>query len=175
METIMDDHDQTPNATHAAKARRTRRKTQAEPARTSAVGNADTAAPEGDAKQEWTSKLPEPFGRHGIDLGDGRRLKLLRSNRWQQSQIVFAASENEDPKPDAKYTRWLRDHGWQWRGQDKAWTKQFAKNTDQERYARSNSDLAAQIEFIELANLIRQDKGLTPVALLDEPERGVGT
>jgi hypothetical protein len=126
-----------------------------------------------ESQTGWVSKLPEPFGRHTIDLGGGRRLRLLRSNRWQQSQIAFLAPEGEDPKPDAKYTRWLREHGWQWRGQDKAWTKQFDKNTEQERYARSNSDLADQQAFVELANLIRQDKGMEPVLPMTE-QRSVG-
>jgi hypothetical protein len=97
----------------------------------------------------------------------------LRSNRWQQARIQFLAPEAEDPKPDVKYTRWLREHGWQWRGgEEKAWTKQFAKNSEEDRYARSNSDLAMELQFIELANLIRADKGLPEIQPLGE-SRGV--
>ena len=126
---------------------------------------------EAGTQGQWTSKLPDPFGRHGIALGDGHHLRLSRSGRWQQARIEFKAPEGQDAKPDAKYTQWLRDHGWTWRSEERAWTKQLAKNTEEERYARSNSDLAAQLEFIELANLIRKDKGLEHVAQLAEPQR----
>ena len=131
---------------------------------------------ETESQGQWTSKLPDPFGRHGIALGDGRSIRLLRSGRFQQAQIEFNAPEGENAKPDAKYTAWLRDHGWTWRQEERAWTKQFDKNTEEARFARANSDLATQMEFIELANLIRQDKGLEPVAQLsNDPGRGGGT
>jgi hypothetical protein len=180
MESTMSDNEEppaTPEAgSHAAKARRPRRKT-----KTTQIPAPDSAAPTsgesdfqaGEPKNEWTSQLPDPFGRHNIDLGDGRRLKLLRSHRWQQAQMVFTAPEGQDPKPDPKYTGWLRDHGWTWRNAERAWTKQLARNSEEQRYARANSDRAHEEEFIELANLIRQDRGLPPVHQLEE-QRGVG-
>jgi hypothetical protein len=176
----MDDNDQPAapeEGAHAAKAKRTRRKA----SKTQVADDQSTPAdvtnpPPGDATGEDTSlKLPDPRGRGRIYLGDGRTLRLLRSNQYQQAQIAFLAPEGEDAKPDVKYTRWLRAHGWQWRGPEKVWTKQFAKNTEDDRYARSNSDLAAEREFAELGNLIRQDKGMEPVMQMEEPAAARGS
>jgi hypothetical protein len=180
MESTMSDNEENPappeQDSHAAKARRTRKKRPAtESAADPVMPGNDAASLGGEPKKEWTSKLPEPFGRHTIDIGDGRRLKLLRSNRWQQAQIVFTAPEGQDAKPDAQYTRWLRDNGWSWRAEERAWTKQFDRNTEEARYARANSDLATQQEFIELANLIRQDKGMEPVLPISQQQQGYGT
>jgi hypothetical protein len=177
----MDENEQTPaeEGKHAAKAKRSRRKAAKTQETAESVESSETLpakTPPQDAEQpkQWTSNLPEPFPRHTIDLGDGHRLKFSRSNRWQQSRIEFTAPENQDPKPNAKYTRWLRDRGWQWRDKEKAWTKQLAKNSEDHRFARADTDRANEDQFAELANLIRQDKGLGPVHQADE-QRGVGT
>ena len=133
------------------------------------------AAPQqGATKGTFASKLADPSGRQTIDIGDGRSMRFFRSERFQQARIEFYAPEGEHPKPDAKYTQWLGDHDWTWRKEEKAWTKQLARNTEEQRFARANSDLTLHLEFIELANLIRHDKGMESVSQLDEPRRAVG-
>ena len=119
--------------------------------------------------------LLDPFGRHIIALGDGYSLRLFRSARWHQARIEFYAPENTDPTPAGKYMIWLRQRGWKWHAQGLAWDKQLASNTEETPPARAKSDLDAHKEFIELANLIRQDKGLEPVAQFAEPQRGART
>lgn len=125
---------------------------------------ADETAGDGEKKQ-WVDKGPQ--GRHRIDLGDGRVLRLSRSERWQQMRIEFlAGKEGVDPKPKAEDgdTQWLKDHGWRWRGEEKAWTRQLDRNTDENWAARGNSDQEAHEQFVELANRIRQRNGCEPVS-----------
>jgi hypothetical protein len=130
------------------------------------------AAPQEAATQgTHTAKLRDPFDRHGIALGDGRRLRLFRSDRFKQARIEFITPLGKAGEPDENYAPWLREHGWTPRPEERAWTKQLAKNTDETRFARANSDLAYELEFIELANLIRKANGLEPVSQLDQPER----
>lgn len=124
----------------------------------------DATAGDGEKKQ-WVDKGPQ--GRHRIDLGDGRILRLSRSERWQQMRIEFLpGKEGVDPKPKAEDgdTQWLKDHGWRWRGEEKAWTRQLDRNTDENWAARGNSDLEAHEQFVELANRIRQRNGQEPVS-----------
>lgn len=126
------------------------------------TGPGDTAM---EGEKKWVDK--GPVGRHRIDLGDGRILRLSRSDRWQQLRIEFiAAKEGVDPKPKTEDgdTQWLREHGWRWRGEEKAWTRQLDKNTEENWAARGNSDLEAHEQFVELANRIRARKGLEPVS-----------
>jgi hypothetical protein len=129
--------------------------------------------PAGDGeKKQWLDKGPK--GRHRIDLGDGRVLRLSRSERWQQMRIEFLAGrEGVDPKPKAEDgdTQWLKDHGWRWRNEEKAWTKQLAKNTDENWAARGNSDQESHEQFVDLANRIRQRHGLEPVSGISSAER----
>jgi hypothetical protein len=116
-----------------------------------------------------TSKLRDPFDRHGIALGDGRRLRLFRSDRFKQARIEFITPQGKAGEPDEKYTPWLSEHGWTLRSEERAWTKQLAKNTEEARFAHANSDLAAQLEFIELANLIRLSEAARKGATLAAP------
>lgn len=124
----------------------------------------DAPAPE-EGERKWASSLPEPFGRHSIDLGDGRTLKLSRSNRWQQMRIEFVSQKDGvDPRPSKEDTEFLKQHGWRWRAEEKAWTRQLDRNTDDNRFARANSDRAAEDQFVTLANAIRARNGLEPVS-----------
>jgi hypothetical protein len=99
--------------------------------------DAETSQPvagNSDPNRQWVSTLPEPHGRHGIDLGDGRRLVLSLSRRWYQNMIQFLATkEGVDPKP-----------------------------SKEDRFARSKSDREAEDQFVTLANAIRGRNGLEP-------------
>jgi hypothetical protein len=143
---------------------------------------AEPAQQDGEPTKQWVSKLPDPFGRHSIDLGDGRRLQLNRSGRWQQMQIKFvAAKEGVDPKPkkDDGDTQWLRERGYQWRGDDtKAWTIQLLAPDekdlpdDDKARRRVAADMRAEGDFIELAQRIRERNGLPPVSVFAAEGRG---
>jgi hypothetical protein len=92
-----------------------------------------------------------------ITLGadkDSPRMRLLRSEKYQQLQIQF------DEKPDAKYIARLHDEGWQWRNAEKVWTKQLDKD------ARWRTQADAQALFIEIGNGIRADLGFPAVQSL---------
>jgi len=116
-------------------------------------------------KGEWVSKLPEPHGRHGIDLGDGRRLVLLLSRRWHQNMIQFLPTkEGVDPRPSKEDTEFLKQNGWTWRPQEKGWTRQLEKSSEETRFARAYSDRDAEDQFVTLANTIRARNGLEPTA-----------
>ena len=96
---------------------------------------------------------PDPRGVMSASLGDGQRMQLLRSHRYQQVQMRF------DQQPDEKYLAMLAEAGWRDRTQEEGiWTKQVPKGewkpvADAERL------------FREIANKIRQDKGLEPVSV----------
>jgi hypothetical protein len=116
-----------------------------------------------DQNRQWVGNLPEPHGRHGIDLGDGRRLVLSLSRRWNQNMIQFLATkEGVDPRPSQEDTEFLKGHGWTWRPAEKGWTRQLDKNSEEDRFARSKSDRAAEDQFVALANTIRGRNGLEP-------------
>jgi uncharacterized protein YkwD len=121
------------------------------------------AAQPNDQQKKW----PDPVSRHGIDLGDGRWMQLSRSNRWQQMQIRFIPQrEDVDPRPSKQDTAFLKEHSWRWRGDrnEKYWSRQLEKNTPENPDARANSDRDAELQFVELANRIRQRNGLEPVS-----------
>ncbi len=133
------------------------------PAPETQVPNAAVTPQEPEAKGTWVSKLPEPHGRHGIDLGDGRRLRILLGRRFKQNMIQFVATEQGvDPRPSKEDTEFLKANGWRWRSEEKAWTRQLDKNTDQDRFARAKSDRQAEDQFVTLANAIRERNGLEP-------------
>ena len=96
---------------------------------------------------------PDPRGVMSASLGDGQRMQLLRSHRYQQLQIRF------DQQPDEKYLAMLAEAGWRDRTQEEGiWTKQIPKGewkpvADAERL------------FRDIANDIRQDKGLESVSV----------
>jgi hypothetical protein len=132
-----------------------------------------TPAPAGDASEgaePQQRKFVDTTGQgHRIATGDGRWLRFSRSQRWQQGRIEFVPQkEGEDakPRPEDGDTKWLRERGWQWRGDQKAWTKQLERNTEEDIYARGKSHTAAHAEFLELANRIRERNGLEPVAAI---------
>jgi hypothetical protein len=115
--------------------------------------------------RQWVGNLPEPHGRHGIDLGDGRRIVLSLSRRWNQNMIQFLATkEGVDPRPTQDDTEFLKGHGWTWRPAEKGWTRQLDKNSEEDRFARSKSDREAEDQFVTLANAIRGRNGLEPTA-----------
>ena len=135
------------------------------PTREAPVTNAAETSQESGAKGTWVSKLPEPHGRHGIDLGDGRRLVLSLNRRFNQNMIQFVpTSEGVDPRPSTEDTEFLKANGWRWRSEEKAWTRQLDKNTDEHHFARAKSDRQAEDQFVTLANAIRERNGLEPTS-----------
>lgn len=129
--------------------------------------DAGTPGDANEGAEPQQRKFQDTLGQgHRIATGDGRWLRFSRSVRWQQGRIEFLPQkEGEDAKPKAEDgdTKWLREHGWQWRSSEKAWSKQLERNTEEDIYARGKSHTAAHAEFIELANRIRERNGLEPV------------
>lgn len=142
-----------------------------------------------DHKKKWVDQGPR--GIASIDLGDGRKIHLLRNNSMQQVGIRFTAEENVDPKPAREDIDFLKDNGFRWRGGDeKMWTRQFATPEDKERLAaieaeqgaeqakleRSRIRVRAMQEaervFAELGNAIRQRNGNEPVSLSFGQDQG---
>jgi hypothetical protein len=121
------------------------------------------------------NKPLDPSGWHILALDNGRSLRLFRSDRSQQARIDIKAMEGEKPNADAKYSKWLRGRGWTWHSEDIAWSKPLAKTSKTNRYARISSEISAHMDFVELANLIRQDKGLESISQLAELNRAFGT
>jgi hypothetical protein len=95
---------------------------------------------------------PDPFPALSIALGEGNdapKMRLYRNRRMNQVAIQF------DEKPEEPYRQRLRDEGYTWRGAEGVWTKQLGEQ-------RASGQLAAERLVEELANTIRQDKGLAP-------------
>jgi hypothetical protein len=129
------------------------------------------ASDHGDQQKKWA----DPFGRHSIDLGDGRLLKLSRSNRWQQMRIEFIPTrEGVDLRPSPEDTEFLKRNGFRWRADEKAWTRQLDKNSAEAPYGRANSDKAAEEAFVALANIIRAGNGLEPTGYPSRNEASQG-
>jgi len=146
------------------------------------AGQADQLPPhEGDAQtdKKWKDRVdPGPRYRHGIPLGDDRQMRFSRWDKYQQVRIEFLPlKEGVDVRPSPDDTKLMKDNGFQWRAQDKAWTKQLFTNDDKAKIAevereegeeaarklrgqiRSAADQAAQNTFVEVANRIRQRNG----------------
>ncbi len=89
-------------------------------------------------------------------IGEGRgspRMQLLRSHRFKQMQMRF------DIQPDDHHLMKLKEAGWRDRTQDEGiWTKQVATGEWQ-------PVADAERLFKEIANAIREEKGLEPVLL----------
>jgi len=132
-----------------------------------------------DAEQKrWANQGPR--GIASIDLGDGRRIQLLRNDAMQQACVTFTAKEGVDPRPTKEDTQQLKDNGFWWRGKEKMWTRQFFSSEDKEYLAgveaekgeqqakiergRMRADAMRESErvFLDLANSIRQRNGLPP-------------
>jgi hypothetical protein len=82
----------------------------------SAAGAQQPVTPaEGDAQEKGEGKFadnfPPPRGRQGIDIGNGRRMRLFRGERFKQMAIKFYAPEGENPKPEAETISLLHQYG----------------------------------------------------------------
>ncbi|MFO0966435.1 MAG: hypothetical protein U0793_12740 [Gemmataceae bacterium] len=176
-------------------ARRTRKATDTQTGKTSEATDAiirqPAETPPGDAyepagsstateqfpPQERESegrKFVELLPHHVTDLGDGRRLTLTRDRRFQQERIQFVAlSDDVDPRPSVDDVEFLKQHGYKWRSESRAWVRQLAKSTEENRTARGDSDKAAEDAYAKLANRIRERNGLpaTQYSLSEERQR----
>lgn len=139
-------------------------------------------APEGEqnGQKKYADKV-DPHGVHTIALIPGLKMRLLRSDKMQQSRIMFLAEEGIDPRPPEEDKEFMKSRGFHWRSRDLAWERQFfnaeqkaeineALNENDElkvRQLRSKyrieSDRIGQDTFVELANRIRERNGLEPI------------
>jgi hypothetical protein len=88
----------------------------------------------------------------------GPSMHLLRSHRFRQMQVRF-----DREQPDEKFLAMLKQAGWTDRSESEGvWTKQI------DPQARWQSVQQMEREFKEVANAIRQGKGLEPA--LEGPE-----
>jgi hypothetical protein len=174
-------HDE-PDVFDQAIAARQQAQLKQQPGDDSPQGEASPTADESQRRQ-WQSTLPDPFGRHGIQLGAGRSMRLFRNQQFQQNAIVFYAPKGENPKPSDDAIAFLKEHSWRWRPETdaKPWTKQFLTPEDkayidklaaergeeaaklERSRRRAAGDRQAEEEFVILANEIRQRNGLEPV------------
>jgi hypothetical protein len=85
------------------------------------------------------------------DANNGPKMYLWRNNAGREMAITF------DEKPDAQHLQTLKDAGFRWQGEKKAWTKPM----DMERKWATHLD--AERCFFKVGNDIRQEQGLEPV------------
>ncbi|CAN5167009.1 hypothetical protein BH10PLA2_BH10PLA2_27140 [soil metagenome] len=127
----------------------------------------EEVAPEGEAPgvqaRQFTDRCSNSHPRHQIDIGAGKKMHLIRNQRFFQNAISFEGAGGESITPEKADAEWLEQRGWKERPEEKVWTKQLERNTDSQRYARANSDRSAQNEFVELGNLLRQRRGMVPI------------
>lgn len=105
--------------------------------------------------QNAESPTQQPYQPQGWTIAlsvakDGPKMRLLRSNRFQQMQIHF------DEKPADQYLEQLRQAGWKWRDEEQVWSKQLEKDTRWRVHAE------AEKIFKSIADAIRIDNGLEP-------------
>jgi hypothetical protein len=97
----------------------------------------------------------DPHAKISVSLSEirgGPSMHLLRSHRFRQMQIRFDGGQ-----PDEKYLTLLKQAGWTDRSESEGvWTKQI------DPQARWQSVEQMEREFKEVANAIRQGKGLEP-------------
>ena len=101
-------------------------------------------------------RQPDPHGVMTValtDESDGPKARLFRSNRWQQMAVTF------DEKPAPEIIEQLRDAGFRWRGEEKAWTVQL----DKERRWQTHAE--AEALFKKLTDEIRAANGCTGQAV----------
>ncbi len=116
------------------------------------------------------TRFPDPRELKSISLGpyrDSPRVRLLRSQRFNQMQI-----RPDEQLPDTSREQ-LKAAGWTERPEEGIFTKQLPprpKAEGEEAKPAWPTVLEAERQFHELANAIRADKGLPPVA----GERGAG-
>lgn len=150
---------------HATRARRTRRRKAAveqetpdtiAPAVEQVVQEVQERQPGEDPeepKKQWATP-PDPRGSWRIRLSpdeDAPYMYLLRNNRYQQVDIAF------DEKPEEKHLQMLRDEGFRWRRDEGVWAKQL------DRDAKWRTQADAEELFREIANDIRQARGMEPI------------
>jgi len=119
------------------------------------AASADFQSPEQERQAAASRALvADPVGMQMIalsDENDGPKMRLMRSNKYQQIQIQF------DEKPSEEVRARLHAEGWKWRNVEKIWTKQL----DPEGRWRTHAD--AEKLFVEIGNVIRAEKGLSQV------------
>ncbi len=96
---------------------------------------------------------PDPFDFYSValtDAKDGPRVRLYRSRRFNQVAVEF------DEKPEQPVRERMHNEGYRWREAEGVWTKQLGE-------FRASGQLAAERLVIELANIIRAERGLAPV------------
>lgn len=96
---------------------------------------------------------PDPFDFYSValtDAKDGPRVRLYRSRRFNQVAVKF------DEKPEQPVRERMHNEGYRWREAEGVWTKQLGEY-------RVSGQLAAERLVTELANVIRAERGLTPV------------
>jgi hypothetical protein len=112
------------------------------------------AAREGEAGKP--AYAADPHEKRSVSLSGvsgGPEMHLLRSHKFKQMQIRF-----DHGQPDEQYTEMLRQAGWRDRTQEEGvWTKQIDPN------GRWQSVAKMEQEFKDVANAIRESKGLGPV------------
>ena len=96
---------------------------------------------------------PDPFDFYSValtDAKDGPRVRLYRSRRFNQVAVQY------DEKPEQPIRERMHNEGYRWREAEGVWTKQLGE-------FRASGQLAAERLVIELANIIRAERGLAPV------------
>ena len=88
------------------------------------------------------------------DEKDGPTMHLARNHRYQRMEMRF------DENPGEEVRAALKDQGWSWKGQEKAWTLPL------DREARYVEHMAAEKLFRDIGNTIREQNGLSPVGQL---------
>ena len=119
-----------------------------------APGEKRQAVREGEAgKPAYAADPHEKISVSLSDVPGGPEMHLLRSHKFKQMQIKF-----NNGQPDERYLEMLKDAGWRDRTQEEGiWTKQIDLN------ARWQSVAKMEQEFKDVANAIREAKGLGPV------------
>jgi hypothetical protein len=105
----------------------------------------------GQGRSAWS---PDPHELDTVCLGpdnSGPKMRLFRSNRFNQVQIRF------DERPPEDVVGILKEDGWRWRGQGEGWTKQL------DRAARWRGQADAERLFKEIADELRQSRGHAPL------------
>jgi hypothetical protein len=122
------------------------------------------------ADRSHASRFPDPREEKSLNLGsakDSPRLRLLRSDRFNQMQI-----RSDEPLSSASQEK-LKADGWTERPDEGSWTKQLPSRKPVEGQERTRpwpAVLKAEQFFAELAADIRREHHLPPAS----PERSGG-
>jgi hypothetical protein len=128
-----------------------------EPAGKPATGTAEEPRqPAQEAANGQPAYPTDPNAKISVSLSDyrgGPSMHLLRSHKFKQMQIRF-----DGQQPDEQYLAMLAEAGWKDRTESEGvFTKQIDPN------ARWQSVQQMESEFKQVANAIRESKGLEPV------------